>query len=103
MYCQREFIRHNSEDLHCRKDCITAERRELYDYLSKEEIPSGELRENVIEEGETKKECTKRKRDGRKKTLQEWNIQGQFVEKTREFAHEFSGKWIRNAFLKKER
>ena len=42
------------------------------------------------------------KRDARKKTLHEGKLQGQFVEKTRNIAHEFSGKWIRNGFLKKE-
>ena len=29
-------------------------------------------------------------------------LQGQFVEKTMNIAGEFSGKWIRNGFLKKE-
>ena len=32
----------------------------------------------------------------------EGKLQGQFVEKTRNNAHLFSGKWIRNGFLKKE-
>ena len=63
---------------------------------------SGALKENVIEEGQTKEEFTKRKRDARKKTLHEGKLQGQFVEKTRNIAHKFSGKWIRNGFLKKE-
>ena len=63
---------------------------------------SGALKENLIEEGETKEEFTKRKRDERKKTFYEGKLQGQFVEKTRNIAHEFSGKWIRNGFLKKE-
>ena len=70
---------------------------------SKEDMPRGALKENVIEEGETKEEFTKRKRDERKKTLHEGKLQGQFVEKTRNIAHKFSGKWIRNRFLKKER
>ena len=37
-------------------DCITTERRGLYDYLkeSKEDTLSGVLKENVIEEGKTK-------------------------------------------------
>ena len=82
------------------EDCITTQRRGLYDYLkeSKEDMLSGALKE----EGETKEEFTKRKRDERKKTLHEGKLQGQFVEKTRNIAHEFSGKWIRNGFLKKE-
>ena len=57
---------------------------------------SGALKENVIEEGETKEQFTKR--DERKKTLHEGKIQGQFVEKTRNIP----GKWIRNGFLEKE-
>ena len=38
------------------EDCITTESRGLYDYLkeSKEDILSGPLKENVIEEEETK-------------------------------------------------
>ena len=56
----------------------------------------------MIEEGETKEQFRKRKRDERKKTLHEGNSQGQFVEKTRNIGHDFSGKWIRNGFLKKE-
>ena len=63
---------------------------------------SGALKENVIEEGETKEEFTKRERDERKKTLHEGKLQGKSVEKTRNTAHEFSGKWINNEFLKKE-
>ena len=63
---------------------------------------SGALKENVIEEGETKEEFAKMKRDEIKKTLNEGKLQGQFVEKTRNIAQEFSGKWIRNGFLKKE-
>ena len=53
------------------EDCITTERRGLYDYLkeSKEDMLSGALKENVIEEGETKEEFTKRKRDEIKKTF----------------------------------
>ena len=62
---------------------------------SKEDMLSGALKENVIGEGETKEEFTKRKMDERKKILHERNLQGQFVD-------EFSGKWIRNRFLKKE-
>ena len=52
------------------EDCMKTERRGLYDYLkeSKEDMLSGALKENVIEEGETKEEFTKRKRDERKKT-----------------------------------
>ena len=61
---------------------------------------SGALKENVIEEGETKEEFTKKKRDERKKTLHEGKLEGHFVEKTRNVAHKFSGKWIRNGFLK---
>ena len=40
------------------------ERRGLYDYLkeSKEYMLSGALKENVIEQGETREEFTKRKR-----------------------------------------
>ena len=56
---------------------------------------SGALNENVIEEGETKEEFTKRKMDERK-------LQAQFVEKIRNTAHKFSGKWIRNGILKKK-
>ena len=48
---------------------------------------SGALKEIVIEEGETKEEFTKRKRDERKKTLHEGKLQGQFVEKTRNNTH----------------
>ena len=46
------------------EDCITTERRGLYDYLkeSKEDMLSGALKENVIEEGETKEELQKGKR-----------------------------------------
>ena len=75
------------------EDCITAERRGLYDYLKEtnEDMLSGALKENVIEEGERKKEFAKRKRDERKKTLHEGKLQGQFVEKTRNIAHKFSG------------
>ena len=86
------------------EDYITSESTGLYDYMkeSKEDMLSGALVENVIEEGDTKEEFTKRKRDGRKKTLHEGKLQGQFVEKTSNIAHMFSGKWIRNGFLKKE-
>ena len=56
----------------------------------------------MIEDGETKEEFTKRKMDERKKTLNEGKLQGQLVEKTRNIAPKFSGKWIRNGFLKKE-
>ena len=43
------------------EDCITTEKRGLYDYLkeSKEDMLSRALKENVIEEGETKKEFTR--------------------------------------------
>ena len=63
----------------------------MYDYWkeSKADVQSGALKENVIEEGETKEEFTKRKRDERKKSLHEGKLQGQFVEKTRNAAHEF--------------
>ena len=66
------------------EDCITTERRGLYDYQkeSKKDMLSGALKENVIEEGETKEEFTIRKRDERKKTLHEGKLQGQFVENT---------------------
>ena len=37
----------------------------------------------MIEEGETKEEFTKRKRDERKKTLHQGKLQRQFAEKTR--------------------
>ena len=86
------------------EDCMTTKWRGLYDYLkeSKEDMLSGALKGNVIQEGETKEEFTKRKRNESKKTLHEGKLQGQFVEKTRNIAHEFSGKWIRNEFLKKE-
>ena len=53
----------------------------------------------MIEKGETKEEFT---RDERKKIWHEGKLQGQFVEKTRNFAHEFLGKRIRNGLLKKE-
>ena len=51
------------------EDCITTERRLLYDYLkeSKEDMLSEALKENVIEEGETKEEFSKMKRDESKK------------------------------------
>ena len=86
------------------ENCITTERRGLYDYLKecKDNMLSGALQENVIEEGETKEEFTKRKRNERKKTLHEGKLQGQFTDKTRNIAHEISGKWIKNGFLKKE-
>ena len=50
------------------EDCITTERRGLHDYMkeSKEDMLNGALKENIIEEGETKEEFTKRKRDERK-------------------------------------
>ena len=55
------------------EECLTTVRRGLYDYLkeSKRDMLSRALKENVIEEGETKEEFTKRKRDERKKTLHE--------------------------------
>ena len=67
------------------EDCITTERRGSHDYMkqSKEDMLSGALKENVIEEGETKEEFTKRKMDERKNILHEGRLQGQFVEKTR--------------------
>ena len=86
------------------EDCITTERRGLYDYLkeSKEDMLGGALNENVIEVGETKGEFTKRKGDERNKTLHEGKLRGQFVMITRNIAHKLSGKWTRNGFLKKE-
>ena len=63
---------------------------------------SGALKENVIEDVETKEEFTKRKRDEIKKNSHEGKLQGQFVEKTKNIAHTFSGKWTRNGFSKKE-
>ena len=82
------------------EDCITTERRVLYGYLkeSKEYMLRGALKENVVEEGETKEEFTEGKRDERKKTLHEEKVQGQFVEKTSNIAHKFSAKRIRNGF-----
>ena len=86
------------------EDCITTERGGMYDYLREgnEDMLSGALKGNVIEDGETKEEVTKRKRDERKKTLHEGKLQGQFVKKTRNIVYEVSGNWIRNVFLKKE-
>ena len=57
------------------EDCIRAERRGLYEYLkeSKEDMLSGALNENMIEEREKKEEFSKRKREERKKTLDEGN------------------------------
>ena len=49
---------------------------------SKKDMLSGSQKENVIEEGETKEEFSKMKRDERKKTLDEGKLLGQFVEKT---------------------
>ena len=63
---------------------------------------SGALKENVIEDGESKEDFTKRKRDEGKKTWHTGRLQGQFVEGTKDIADELSGKWIKNAFLKKE-
>ena len=87
------------------EDCITTERRGLYDDLknSEEDMLSGALKQNVIEERETKEEFTKRKMDERKKTLHEGKLQGQYVEKTWNIAHEFSEKLIRNRFFKRQR
>ena len=34
--------------------------------------------------------------------MHEGKLQGQFVEKARNIAHQFSGKYIKNGFLKKE-
>ena len=60
------------------EDCMTTERRGLYDYLKESKgrysEMSGALKENVIEEGETNEEFTKRKRDERKKTLYEGKV-----------------------------
>ena len=39
-------------------------------------------------------------RDERKKTLPEGKFQGRFLEKTRNIARKFSGKWKRNVFLR---
>ena len=46
---------------------------------NKEDMLSGALKENVIEVGETKEEFTKRKRNERKKTVHEGELQGHFV------------------------
>ena len=56
---------------------ITTGRRGYYDYMkeSKEDMLSGELKENVIEEGETKEEFTKRKSD--KGRRHEGKLEGQ--------------------------
>ena len=83
---------------------IKTERSGFYHYLkeSKDNMLTGALNENVIEHGETKEEFTKKKRDERKKTLHEGKLKVQFVEKIRNIQHQFSGKWIRNGFLKKE-
>ena len=45
------------------ENCITTERRGLYDYLkkSKEDMLSGALKENVIEQGETRRNSQKGK------------------------------------------
>ena len=55
----------------------TTGRRGYYDYMkeSKEDMLSGELKENVIEEGETKEEFTKRKSD--KERRHEGKLEGQ--------------------------
>ena len=81
------------------EDCITTERRGLYDYMkeNKEDMLSGA---KLMEEGETKQEFTKIKIYENKKTVHEEKLQEQFVEKTRIIAHEFSGKSIRNVFFK---
>ena len=52
---------------------MITERRGLYDYLkeSKEDMLSGALNENGIEEEETKEETTKRKRDERRLYMKE--------------------------------
>ena len=64
---------------------------------------SGALKEYVCNRGGRNKiGVHERKRDEQKKTLHEGKLQGQFVKKTRNIAHKFSGKWIRNGFLKKE-
>ena len=53
------------------EDCITTERRGLYDYLkeSKEDMLSGALNENVVDEGETKEEFIKAKKEMRERRL----------------------------------
>ena len=45
------------------EDCITTDRRGLYDYLkeSKEDMLSGALKKNVIKEGETRRNSQKGK------------------------------------------
>ena len=65
------------------KYCITNERKGLCDYLqeSKEDMLSGRLKENVIEEGETKEEFTKRKTAERKKTLHTGKLQDNLLRK----------------------
>ena len=63
---------------------------------------SGALKDNVIEEGETKEESRNRKRDERNKTLHEGKLRGKFLEKTRNIAHGFPEKWVKNGFLKNE-
>ena len=62
---------------------FTIERRGSYDHLkeSKEYILSGALKE---------------KDNNEDFALHEGKLQGQFLEKTRNITHKFSGKWIRN-------
>ena len=43
----------------------------------------------------------KKEKGWQREELHEGKLQGQFVEKTRNMAHKFSGKWKRNGFLKK--
>ena len=61
---------------------------------SKEDMLSGALKENVIEEGQTKVEFTKRKSDERRLYIKVTYKE----EKIRNIAHKFSGKWLRNGF-----
>ena len=60
-------------------DCITTERRWLYDYLieTKEDMLNGALKENLIEEGTTKEKFTKTLGDEKKKTLHEGKLKEQ--------------------------
>ena len=74
----------------CTEESLTAYRRELKE--SKEDILSGALKENVIEE---KEEFTKRKIDARKKTWYTGKLQGQFVEGIKDIADKLLGKWIK--------
>ena len=79
------------------------DKRGLYDYLkeSKEDMLSGALKENVIEDRETKEEFTKRKKDESKKTLRKGKLQAQFVDETRNIAQQIQSKqrYTNNHFL----